>query len=127
MAYRSFYCPDRGDIIHFNCNPSAGHEMASYHFGLVMSPKSYNRASGLCVVLIATSKKKGYPYELDLPVGLIPQNPKRPCDDSVLLCDQIRNIDFRERNLEFKAKASAEMVERALDMLLTLLDPLLME
>jgi mRNA interferase MazF len=123
MAYRSTYCPDRGDIVHFNCNPSAGHEMASYHFGLVLSAKEYNRPSGLCVVLIATSKKKGYPYELDLPLGLIPQNPKRPCDDSVLLCDQVRTIDYRERNLEFKAQAPTELTEQALDLLLTLLDP----
>ena len=70
---------------------------------------------------------RAFEYELDLPLGLIPQNPKRPCADSILLCDQVRTIDYRERNLEFKAKASRELVDRALDLLLTLLDLALAE
>lgn len=122
MVMRTFI-PDRGDVILFNCSPSAGHEMADYHFGLVLSPILYNRASGLCVVLVATSKKKGYPFELDLPVNLIPKNPHKSTGDSVLLCDQVRTIDYRERSATFKTKADHELVEIALDKLLTLLDP----
>jgi mRNA interferase MazF len=125
MAHKTYF-PDRGDIILFNCSPSAGHEMADYHFGLVLSPVEYNKAAGLCVVLIATSKKKGYPFELDLPLDLIPQNPRKPCTDSVLLCDQVRSIDYRDRNADFKVHAPDAITEAALDKLLTLLDPGLM-
>jgi mRNA interferase MazF len=97
--------------------------MAGNHYGLVLSPAVYNRKSGLCVLLIGTSKKKGYPFEFDLPRNLIPHDPRKPCTDSLLLCDQVRTIDYRERSVEFKAAAPPELVEDALDLLLTLLDP----
>jgi mRNA-degrading endonuclease toxin of MazEF toxin-antitoxin module len=61
--------------------------MADRHFGLVLSPIEYNKPAGLSVVLIATSKKKGYPYELDLPANLIPLTGQKIVAASVLLCD----------------------------------------
>ena len=43
------YTPERGDIVHLQFAPAAGHEMKGQHFGLVVSPKAFNRL-GLAVI-----------------------------------------------------------------------------
>lgn len=43
------YIPDRGDIIHLQFDPAAGHEMKGNHFALVLSSKPFNQR-GLAVV-----------------------------------------------------------------------------
>jgi mRNA interferase MazF len=99
--------------------------MDDWHYALVLSPLEYNRKTSLCVCLIGTSKRKGYPYEIDLPLDLIPRDPSRPVTDSLILCDHVRTMDWRERGAAFRAAAPTPLVEKALDYLLTLLDPYL--
>ena len=41
------YIPERGDIFHLDFDPAAGTEMKGGHFALALSPKSFNRATGL--------------------------------------------------------------------------------
>jgi mRNA-degrading endonuclease toxin of MazEF toxin-antitoxin module len=43
--------PKRGDLVHMNFSPSAGHEMADRHYAIVLSALSYNRKSQLLAVL----------------------------------------------------------------------------
>lgn len=43
------HTPDRGDIIHLQFDPAAGHEMKGPHFGLVISPKAFNQR-GMAVI-----------------------------------------------------------------------------
>jgi mRNA interferase MazF len=121
MTYKTYF-PRRGDVINFDASPSAGHEMAGRHYGLVLSPGEYNNKSGMAVILICTSKKKDYPYVLAFPPGLIPRTQANATGGSFLLCDSVRQIDWRERGTALVAKAPREFVEEALDMLLTLLD-----
>lgn len=63
MARRTYF-PDRGDIVHLNFQPSAGHEQTGRRYGIVLSPRSYNRAAGLAVCCPITSQVKGYPFEV---------------------------------------------------------------
>ena len=42
MSYHS-YLPKRGDLVHLNFSPSAGHEMADRHYALVLSPDTLVR------------------------------------------------------------------------------------
>jgi mRNA interferase MazF len=116
------YFPKRGDIINIDASPSAGHEMAGRHYAWVLSPQEYNRKSGMAVVLLATSKKKDYPYELEIPPGLISPTKDNPSGKGVLLCDAVRQIDWRQRAVSFVASTSPDFTNEALDALLTLLD-----
>ncbi len=122
MTFRTYF-PERGDIIHFDCSPSTGHEMAGPHFGLVLSPLAYHKKSGMCIILIGTSKRHDWPYVMEIPKGLIAPTKSNPSGDGYLLCDCVRQIDYRERGAIFVAKVPNEFVESALDDLLTLLDP----
>ena len=121
MTFRTYF-PKRGDIISVNASPSAGHELAGRHYALVLSPMEYNRKSGMVVILLATSKKKDYAFELVIPEGLISPTKDNPSGRGYLLCDAVRQIDWRERGVAFVAKAPDEFTNEALDSLLTLLD-----
>ncbi|HGG9380888.1 TPA: type II toxin-antitoxin system PemK/MazF family toxin, partial [Neisseria meningitidis] len=41
------YIPDKGDIFHLNFDPSSGKEIKGGRFALALSPKAFNRATGL--------------------------------------------------------------------------------
>jgi mRNA interferase MazF len=48
-----------------------------------------------------TSKVKGYPFEVRIKVNKI---------DGVILADQVKNVDWRERKPELGAKADVDVV-----------------
>lgn len=119
MTYRS-YLPRRGDLIHLNFSPSRGHEMADRHYALVISADSYNRKSRMAVVCAITSQVRGWPFEVELPAGLLPAKHGQERTSSVVVADSVRQVDYREREAEFVAAAPREIVEEVLDKLLTL-------
>jgi mRNA interferase MazF len=69
--------------------PHAGHEQASRRPAVVVSPRRYNRQSGVALLCPVTSEVKGYPFEVILPTGL-------PIE-GVILSDQVRSLDWRAR------------------------------
>ena len=126
MIHRSYF-PRRGDFIHFNASPSAGQEIAGRHFALVMSPLSYNRKTGMAIVLIGTSKFKHeshprYGNVQIISAGMIQPTKGNPSGEGVLFCDAVRQIDWRERDASFAGQAPREFVENALDRLLSAME-----
>ena len=88
MSYRT-YVPKRGDLVHMNFSPSAGHEMAERHYALVLSPHAYNRKSRMAVVCAITSRARNWPYEVTLPTGLLPEKKGAGKVDSAVLADAV--------------------------------------
>ena len=126
MSQRTYF-PQRGDFVHFNASPSAGREMAGPHFALIMSPLSYNKKTGMAIVLIGTSKFKHeshprYGNVKYIPRGMIEPTQGNPTGEGVLFCDAVRQIDWRERAVAFAGKAPQEFVEDALDLLLSVME-----
>jgi mRNA interferase MazF len=121
MAIRT-YIPKRGDFVHMNFSPSAGHEMADRHYALVLSPLSYNRQSGMAVVCAVTSRKRGWPFEVELQPGTLPAKRGMGEVASVILADAVRQVDYREREMQFVVAAPRAVVEDVVDKLLTVLD-----
>jgi mRNA interferase MazF len=121
MSYRA-YVPKRGDLVHMNFSPSAGHEMADRHYALVLSPLGYNRRSRMALVCPITSRPRDWPYEVALPAGLLPEKRGAGKVDSVILADGIKHADYREREMEFIAEAPHQLIEEVLDKLLTALE-----
>ena len=85
--------PLRGDIVWLDFTPQAGREQAGRRPALVVSPSAYNRAIGLALACLITSKVKGYPFEVALPDGL-------PVS-GVVLSDHVKSIDLRAHNAVF--------------------------
>lgn len=108
------YVPDRGDLIWLRFTQQAGHEQAGRRPALVLSPRGYNAKAGLALVCPITSRVKGYPFEVPLPLGL--------AVEGVVLADQVRSLDWRARAAERIAKAPDEVVEETIGKLLALLE-----
>jgi len=107
------YSPDRGDIVWINFNPQAGHEQAGRRPALILSPKNYNSKVGLAILCPITSKKKGYPFEVQIAKGS-PIN-------GVILSDQAKSMDWKIRNTEFICELNNKSAEQVLQRLQTLL------
>ena len=110
---RRLYVPDRGDIVWLQFNPQAGHEQAGHRPALVLSPASYNRASGLMLCCPMTSQQKGYPFE----VAMIDETDSK----SVVLADQVKSLDWKVRKAIKKGTAPLDVVAEILSKLQALL------
>jgi mRNA interferase MazF len=120
---RLSYIPDRGDLTHVNLSPSAGRELTGPHYALVLSPKTYNHASGLTICVGITSRVRGGPFEVRLSRGLLPPKAGVGDGDSVVLCDALRQLDFRDKSMSFIAKCPREILDEVTARALALIDP----
>ena len=111
MARR--YVPARGDVVWITLNPQAGHEQAGRRPALVISPASYNRKVGLAILCPITNQVKGYPFEVAVPSGLKV--------GGVVLSDQVKNLDWRVRRVEFICKLPKEAIAEVIAKIETLL------
>lgn len=109
------YVPRRGDIIRLDFNPQTGHEQAGRRPALVLSPDEYNRTVGLVVVCPITSQVKDYPWEVEIP--------KNPEVFGVVLADQIKNLDWRQRRAEFLCVPPSELLDEVVEKSFALLSP----
>ena len=91
MVARRSYVPERGDIVWLDFNPVRGHEQGGRRPAFVISSLRYNAKSGLALVCPITSQIKGYPFEVEFNTKLV---------HGVILADQIRGIDWKERKAE---------------------------
>jgi len=102
------YVPDRGDFVWVSLSPTSGHEQAGRRPALVVSPQSYNRKTGLCVLCPATRQAKGYAFEVTIA--------EANGVTSVVLADHLRNVDWKARNIQLIHRVSdselAEVVAR---------------
>ena len=101
MVTRRVYIPDRGDVVWLDFNPVRGHEQSGRRPALVISSKRYNAKSGLALVCPVTSHIKRYPFEVEFKTKLV---------QGVILADQIRGIDWSERNAEKIGIASEAVI-----------------
>jgi mRNA interferase MazF len=98
------YVPDAGDIVWLNFDPQAGRDQAKRRPALVLTEKSYNRASGLFVVCPLTSKRKPHPFALPIMVGKV---------EGAVLVDHIKSLDWKSRRATFHSKADSALLSKA--------------
>jgi mRNA interferase MazF len=114
---RSSYVPDAGHLIKIDFDPRTGYEQGGWRPAVVLSPASYNRPTGLAIVVPIANQQKGYPFEVPLPKGLKV--------GGVVLSDAIKNLDWRARNARFidaVPRAVLVAVRERLQLLLGLAD-----
>ena len=98
--------PERGDAVWMDFNPQSGHEQTGHRPAIVLSPRAYNDTVGLAIVCPITNRKKGYPFEVDIPDG-------SPVT-GVILADQVKSLDWRARGAARAGKLPAQTVDRAI-------------
>lgn len=99
------YIPKRGDVVWTNFDPAAGHEQSGKRPALVLSPASFNKKILLAMVAPITSRVRGHGFE-------VPINGKKV--RGVVLCQQVKMIDFSERGVQFAEKAPESVTSDAL-------------
>lgn len=105
MLSKTKYAPVRGDIIFTDFDPAAGKEQNLDRPALVLSPESFNRKIELALVAPITSKVRGHGFE----VALHGTKTK-----GVVLCHQVKVIDYDERGCRYLEKAPEEIVNDVL-------------
>jgi mRNA interferase MazF len=97
------YVPDAGDVVWLDFSPQVGHEQAGRRPAVVLSPKIYNEKAGLAIMCPVTSHVKDYPFEVELPRGLRIRG--------VILADQVKSLDWRQRRVEKIGRIPAPTLE----------------
>lgn len=97
----SGWVPHAGDIIWIAFDREAGHQQAGHRPAVVLSPSSYNGATGLLLCVPMTTREKGYRFE-------VPIAGKR---GGVALADQVKSFDWRAREATKKGSASTVELE----------------
>jgi mRNA interferase MazF len=107
------FVPERGDLVWLTMNPQAGREQSGRRPAVVLSPAAYNGKVGLLIACPVTSRVKGYPFEVALPLtaGV----------EGVVLADQVKSLDWRKRKAERISRLPGEVVAEILGKLGTLI------
>jgi mRNA interferase MazF len=109
---RPTYVPARGDIVWLDFNPQLGHEQRGRRPALTISPKSYNEKVGLGLFCPITGKTKNFPFIVGIAGNKI---------NGSILSDQIKSLDWTERNIEFIEKAEDQLTEEVIERVLVLI------
>lgn len=107
------YIPDRGDIAWVNFDPIRGHEQGGKRPAFVVSSRVYNGKSHMALICPITSKAKNYPFEVPIAINKI---------KGVILTDQVRNVDWVNRKVEFVGKVDVEIIKMVQDRLVRLIE-----
>ena len=109
---KTSFVPDTADLVWLTFGPQGGREQAGRRPALVLSPVAYNRKAGLALICPITSQIKGYPFEVAVPSGY--------GVTGVVLADQIKSVDWRERRASKMGRAT-ELADEVLARLAPLL------
>jgi mRNA interferase MazF len=97
-----------------NFSPQQGHEQAGRRSAVIVSPKRYNERLKLALICPITSRVKGYPFEVQLPEDTEVQG--------VVLCDQLKSLDWQARKIKFIEALPSTTLEEILSKAITLLE-----
>ncbi|SLM18097.1 toxin of the ChpA-ChpR toxin-antitoxin system, endoribonuclease [uncultured spirochete] len=106
MVGKKGYVPERGDIVWLDFNPQTGHKQRGRRPALTLSFRAYNEKIGLGLFCPIASKVKGYPFEVEIVSGVI---------QGAVLSDQIKSLDWVERNIEFIEKIDSAKLQEVIE------------
>ena len=106
-------CPDVGDLVWIDLDPTLGHEQSGHRPAIVLTPRQYNVRSGLCIMCPITSRAHGYPFEVAIPHGHL--------ISGVILVDQVRSLSWEERYVKIAGAAPVELLDEVRERLAALL------
>lgn len=117
MPTRKAYTPRRGDIIRLEFDPSAGHEQQGTRPALVLSPEAFNRfgMALACPVTRGGAFARGQAWTVALAGTGV-------ATDGVVLCNQVRTVDWKARRAQFIEAVPAELVTDVLARVATLIE-----
>ncbi|AFY88841.1 MAG: Endoribonuclease toxin MazF [Chroococcidiopsis cubana SAG 39.79] len=98
--------PARGTFIWLNFEPQSGREQMGRRPALVVSHTAFNRKRGFAFVCPISNTRRKNPFYIAIPEGL--------AVTGVIMCDQLRSLDYRIRNAEFLGECPISLLEEVL-------------
>jgi len=100
------YQPQRSDFVLLNWTSQTGEKQTGKTLGLVLSPTDYNIDTGLILVCPITNQIRNGPWEVTIP---------NTCGIAgCILADQLRTLNWLERDAIFYSKASQNLADEVL-------------
>ena len=90
------FVPEAGDLVWLQFDPQAGHEQAGHRPAVVLSPLADNRKTGQMLCCPVTTRIKLYPFKVPIAGRRV----------SVVLADQVKNLDWSARQAEPKGRVT---------------------
>ena len=85
--------PKRSQFIWLNFDPQSGHEQQGHRPALVVSKTEFNQKMGFALVCPVSTTERKNPFYVSIPDNLAVKG--------VIMCDQIRSLDYRAREAKF--------------------------
>ena len=102
------YEAKQGDIIRINLDPQAGHEQKGRRPAIVVSNNSFNDfAVTMAMLCPITNTDRGIPIQIKLD--------SRTKTSGVIMCNQAKILDLKQRNAEFIEKVPKDIVFEVAD------------
>jgi len=98
--------PAKGDFVSFFSGGQAGHEQKGRRPALVISNGSFNKLTGIAFVCPITNADRGYPFHIAIPPG--------HKVSGVVMADQLKAVDYKERKFAFLAQAPTGLLDEVL-------------
>lgn len=113
----SLYIPKRGDIIKLSFDPALGIEQQGFRPALVLSPYEFNRFGG--VLICPITQGGNFARKNHWAVPLMGSGTET---QGVVLCNQVRTVDYKVRQAQFAESAPETLVEEVIARVQTLLE-----
>ncbi|MDR1979901.1 MAG: type II toxin-antitoxin system PemK/MazF family toxin [Synergistaceae bacterium] len=96
----------QGDIVKLDFNPRSGHEQAGYRPALVVSNDFFNSKTNLVIVCPITNTINSFPLHVQLD--------GRTHTTGVIMCEQIKSLDIKQRDCRFVEKLPKDILNRVI-------------
>lgn len=111
--------PERGDILHWACDPASGHEMKGDYFCLVVSPRIFNTRFKLAMVCPISGGAAETARSAGFLVSLMGRGLRT---DGQVHAHQIKSLDWASRRASRIERAPDAVVQEVLDCLRSVLE-----
>ena len=103
------YIPSKGDFILLTFDPQSGHEQKGRRPAIVVSNKTFNKATGLAIVCPITNTNRKNPFHISIS--------KESTISGFIMAEQVKSIDYESRKINFIEKAPINILNEVLSIL----------
>ncbi|MBT4287535.1 MAG: type II toxin-antitoxin system PemK/MazF family toxin [Deltaproteobacteria bacterium] len=103
------YIPHKGDFVVLTFDPQSGHEQKGRRPAIIISNTLFNQHTGLAIVCPITNTNRIFPFHVEVP--------KASSLSGFIMVEQIKSVDFKQRQIKFIEKAPFETIDEVLGIL----------
>ncbi len=103
------YTPRKGDFVVLTFDPQSGHEQKGRRPAIIISNTLFNQHTGLAIVCPITNTNRNFPFHVEVPSA--------SSLSGFIMVEQVKSVDFKQRQIKFIEKAPIETINEVLGIL----------